>query len=240
MRRNIITEMTTKHPDCDIVLVVSGIEVPTGPLVEATEAVLESKVVGSCRANSNSGVRIMAVESCKSLEMLRSKSFGNERVTKGWPHVKIATDAIAMYLFDIKDMITFETMTEESVVEILDPATMGADTKVVMSGIDLLPICMGNVEIHRVPVSDGVPEPLKVLSKLATKTLLAMAGVTEVPKGFYDGVAETFMISPFEGKLDRYSMTFRGKEGSSSEEFTDLSIEQVFAIYELRNTTTIQ
>lgn len=240
MKRNVLVELSANNPGCDIVLVVSGVEVPTEPLIEATEAVLESKVVASFQANKHAGIRLMAVETCDSLGKLRRQIFPKEKVTKGWPHVKIASDAIAMYLLDIHDMITFETMTEESVVEILDPATMGADTKVVMSGIDLLPICMGNVEIYRVPVSDGVPEPLKVLSKLATKTLLAMAGVTEVPKGFYDGVAETFMISPCEGKLDRYNMTFKGKEGNSSEEFEDLSVEQMFALFELRNTATIQ
>lgn len=240
MKRNVLVELSANNPGCDIVLVVSGVEVPTEPLIEATEAVLESKVVASFQANKHAGVRLMAVETCESLGKLRRQVFPKEKVTKGWPHVKIASDAIAMYLFDIHDMITLETMVEESVVEIVDPETMGSETKVVMAGANLLPICMGNIEVHRVQVSDGVPEPLKILSKMATKTLLAMAGITEVPKGFFEGIAETFMISPCEGKLDRYNMTFKGKEGNSSEEFEDLSVEQMFALFELRNTNTIQ
>lgn len=240
MKRNILVELSTNNPGCDIVLVVSGDEVPTEPLIEATEAVLDSKVVASFQANKQSGVRLMAVEACESLGKLRNKTFPQEKVTRGWPHVKIASDAIAMYLFDIHDMITLETMAEESLVEIVDPEVMGSDTKVILSGANLLPICMGNVEVHRVKVDNGVPEPLKMLTRMATKAMLAIADVHEVPKGFYESLAETFMISPHEGNMNRYNMTFRGKEGSSSEEFTDLSIEQVFALFELRNAATIQ
>lgn len=240
MKRNVLVELANRHPGCDIVLVVSGPDVPKEPLVEATEAMLESTVLSSFLANSSSGVRLMAVSPCSSLAALREKTFENDMVTKGWPRMRISADGIAMYLFDIKDMITFETMCDENIVDIIDPATMGDSTRVVMSGANLLPICMGNVEVHRVKVDNGIPEPLKVLTRMATKAMLALSGVHEVPSGFYENLAETFMISPHEGQRDRYNMTFRGKEGSSSEEFLDLSIEQVFALYELRNTTTIQ
>lgn len=235
-----LVELATRHPGCDIVLVVSGPDVPKEPLIEATEVMLESKVLSSSMANNSSGVRLMAVSPCSSLAALREKTFEIDKVTTGWPRMKIRSDGIAMYLFDIKDMITFETMCDENVVDILDPEIMGDNTRVVMSGVNLLPICMGNVEVHRVQVDNGIPESLKMLTRMATKAMLAMDGVIEVPKGFYEGLAETFMISPHKGDRGRYDMTFRGKEGSSSEEFVDLSIEQVFALYELRNTTTIQ
>lgn len=240
MKRNVLVELSESNPGCDIVLMVSGDNVPSEPLLEAAETILESKVVASFQAKGSSGIRLMAVEPCESLGKLRAKEFSQEKVTRGWPHVKIAADAIAMYLFDIHDMITLEVMAEESIIEIVDPEVLGSETKVVMSGANLLPICMGNVEVHRVKVDNGVPEPLKMLTRMATKAMLAMSGVTEVPKGFYEGLADTFMISPYNGNMDRYSMTFRGREGNSSEEFTDLTIEQVFALFELRNTATIQ
>lgn len=240
MKRNVLVELSESNPGCDIVLMVSGDNVPSEPLLEAAETILESKVVASFRAKGSSGIRLMAVEPCESLSKLRTKKFSQEKITRGWPHVKIAADDIAMYLFDIHDMITLEVMLEKSIIEIVDPEVLGSETKVVMSGANLLPICRGNVEVHRVRVDNGVLEPLKMLARMATKDMLAMSGVTEVPKGFYEGIAETFMISPCEGKLDRYNMTFKGKEGNSSEEFEDLSVEQMFALFELRNTNTIQ
>lgn len=240
MKRNVLVELAARHPDCDIVLVVSGPDVPKEPLIKATEVMLQAKVLSSFLANSSAGVRLMAVSPSSSLAGLRKKTFEKDVVTRGWPRMRIPADGIAMYLFDIKDMITFETMCDENVVDILDPETLGDGTRVIMSGANLLPICMGNVEIHRVEVDNGIPEPLKVLSRMATKAMLALSGVHEVPHGFYESLAETFMISPYEGNMNRYNMTFRGKEGSSSEEFTDLSIEQVFALFELRNATTIQ
>ena len=244
MKRNVLVEMATKNPGCDIILVLTGTDIPTPPLIEAAEAVLESKVRSTYNAGPDSGIRLMAVDKCDGLESVRNRNFEFTRTTKGWPHIRVPADYILMYLFDVKDMITLETMCSDNVVEIVDMETTSPDTKILMSGVNMLPICMGNMQIHKVPVEpakdDNIPEPLKLLCRMAVKSLFAMSNVHNVPAGFFENLAESFMLGPHNGRMDRYDMTFRGKEGSSSEEFTDLTIEQVFALYELRNTTTIQ
>lgn len=240
MKRNIFVEMSQKHPGCDIVLMVAGDEVPPDSLPAAVQAVLKSEITGVYRANSSSGVCLFSVKQGDTIKDLREKTFEKQQVTKGWPHIRIASNAMAMYLFDISDMITFETMCDDSVVDLVDPETAGSDTKIVLAGANLLPICMGEVEIHKVKVSDGLPEPLKLLTRVAIKSLLLAAGVEKVPHGFFENLAETFIIAPYDRKLDRYCVTFKGTENCPQEEYEDLTIEQVFALYELRNTTTIQ
>lgn len=239
-RRNIFIEMLQKYPDCDLVLVVAGDDIPSGSLPAAVQAIIKTKVIDIYRANTNDRICLFSVKQGDAIKGLREKNFDKQQVTKGWPHIRIASDAIVMYLLDIHDVITFETMCDDSVVDLVDPETAGSDTKIVLAGANLLPICMGEVEIHKVTLSGGLPEPLKLLTRVTIKSLLSAAGVDKVPPGFFENLAETFIMAPYNRKVDRYCVTFKGTESCPREEYEDLTIEQVFALYELRNTTTIQ
>lgn len=240
MSNNILTKVAADFPDCDILIAIVGDQIPQEVVPNLIERSIRHKTEACYMTKVNRGVRVVPVKGCEGITNLKTREFKQITTVGGFPRMQIAGNAVAIYLVTVHDMITFETMCDSSknyVVDLEHPET--ENIKVQMPGIDLIPVCYGSVSVTSVNMgpSDNL---VSNLIRTVVLAMLASRGIVDLPAGFAEEVGGNFVVGPCDDDTvtDRYNMAFHSAD--KVEEHKDITIEQVFALYESRKAVTIQ
>lgn len=233
---NILHKLQETCKDLDVLMLVGGGSIPTEALPDVVKNVMRANLVKVFSFN-NGDIRLMGVEKSELTEHVAKMTDLPVVTTDKLPRLELRSNVIAFYYFDIQNADLFSESSEEDEVITLD--VEHDRSKVCMPGLNLIPLMCGEMQIHSMDIPSG--DPMELLYKMAQEVIrdiFKIRNVENIPEGFMEGIGQFHIIQPRQDSDDTYDVSFLSDE--KIDEYTNLTLPQVFALYESRKAVTIQ
>lgn len=239
---NMLEVLLEKHPDKDFVITMSNAELPVEAVVGIAVETWKTAIHSIYNNSENPGMRILVIDKCKENDRVRAKEYHPLSQTEGWPVLSIRPDQVYLYLVDIQDAHKFKPMEHNDAVRSVHYTELGPDVSLESPGVRLLPIrCVEMTLIDPdIPEEDLVARTVAAMAKDTVRILFEIKNIHNYPQGFMDDVGDNLMLMTETCSVDCNTYNLHFKTSSGIESYPGITLEQAFALYEMRKTSMIQ